>query len=55
MTEIYRTMSIIYSHNVVLENILVNNTGNRAQSCKFIPFAAIYFYTEKAKILIFIL
>ncbi|KZL88333.1 exo-rhamnogalacturonase b, partial [Colletotrichum incanum] len=26
------TMSIIYSHNVVLDSILVNNTGNRFQS-----------------------
>ena len=29
-----RTMSIINSHNVLLDGILVNNTGNWAQSCK---------------------
>jgi hypothetical protein len=28
-------MSIIYSHNVLLDSILVNNTGNWAQSCGF--------------------
>lgn len=29
-------MSIIYSHNVLLDSILVNNTGNWAQSCEFL-------------------
>jgi hypothetical protein len=34
LTLISRTMSIIQSHNVLLDSILVNNTGNWAQSCK---------------------
>lgn len=30
----YRTLSIIYSHNVELSHILVNNTGNFVDSCQ---------------------
>jgi hypothetical protein len=27
-------MSIIHSHNLVLDSIFINNTGNSAQSCE---------------------
>lgn len=30
----HRTMSIIHSHNNILDSIFVNNTGNTVQSCK---------------------
>lgn len=32
--DLYRTMSIIYSHYVELNDIFVNNTGNTVSSCK---------------------
>jgi hypothetical protein len=30
---LHRTLAIIYSHHVDFENIFVNNTGNRVDSC----------------------
>lgn len=37
ITRLCRTMSIIYSHYVDLNNIFINNTGTTIQSCEFLP------------------